>query len=603
MEDADYHLAECPNKGAFSEACWLNNRGSPLLVVTWTTSVGYHLIDEDSQMKTRRVTYSFLLGVLMVGMLGLCQIVSATPSKPKKDKKTTAAKPVTDEQLKLDAMLIEARMQQEAGNNEVAMKTYRAILKKDADYSAAHYGISQLMSKAGRVDSALYYAEKASEIDAENVWYKIWRSEIYKLTGQTAKLVSIWEELIKLRPNEVDYYFQLSNAYITERNLPKAIEALNRLEKVIGINEQGSLQKQRLWNALGKPEKGIKEVEALAQASAGDNLYNTILAETYMKQKNYSKAKQYYTAALAKEPNNQYLHISFAEYYKATGNQEAAFEELKKGFTGPQLETESKIQMLRSFYPGEEFYGSSKRYAFDLLEVIVQEADDPHQYALVYGDILLKQERFEEAAKQFALHLERDSSQYEVWETMMLCEGDIPSNRELVYQHACRCEAIFPFHTLPYVIQGQYLFEKGKYEEALQKLTQAERNGFNKGYLEAETYAILAECFHSLKNSEQCFHYYDLCLKLRPNDISVLNNYAFYLSEARLNLEKAEQMSARVLATEPNNPNYLDTYAWILHQMGRNKEALQYIKKAIQNNKSDKAIYEEHLKAIEEAMK
>ena len=130
-----------------------------------------------------------------------------------------------------------------------------------------------------------------------------------------------------------------------------------------------------------------------------------------------------------------------------------------------------------------------------------------------------------------------------------------------------------------------------------------ERNGFNKGYLQAEAYALMAECFHALKDNEQCFHYYELCLKLRPNDISVLNNYAFYLSEANQQLEKAEQMAARVLATEPNSPNYLDTYAWILHQMGRNKEAVQYMKKAIQNDKSNKEVFKTHLKAIEEAMK
>ena len=554
-------------------------------------------------MNIRHVTYPLILCAFLLSMVGFCQPANGTPSKPKKEKKTAAPKPVTDEQLKLDALLIEARMQQEAGNNEVAMKNYRTIINHDASYSAAHYGMSQLMSRAGRVDSALYYAERAAELDVENLWYKIWCAEIYSLIGQTSKFTATWEELVKLRPMNVDYYYQLSNAYIAANNLPKAIEALNRLEKVIGINKEGSLQKQRLWNAMGKTDKGIKEIEALAKATTGDNQYNVILAEMYMKNQNYPKAKQYLDAALAQEPDNQFFHISMAEYYKATGNDEAAFEELKKGFSGPQIETESKVQVLRNFYTVEDFYGKSKRYSFALMELIMKESKDPYKYALAYGDLLLRQERYEEAARQFALHLQRDSSQYEVWEDLLISEGSVKGNEDILYQHACRAEANFPLHTLPYLIQAQYLYDKGNPKEAVQKLKQVERNGFNKGYLQAEAYALMAECFHALKDNEQCFHYYELCLKLRPNDISVLNNYAFYLSEANQQLEKAEQMAARVLATEPNSPNYLDTYAWILHQMGRNKEAVQYMKKAIQNDKSNKEVFKIHLKAIEEAMK
>ena len=40
-------------------------------------------------------------------------------------------------------------------------------------------------------------------------------------------------------------------------------------------------------------------------------------------------------------------------------------------------------------------------------------------------------------------------------------------------------------------------------------------------------------------------------------------------------------MSARAIALEPNNATYIDTYAWILHRLGRNEEAKQYMRQAL----------------------
>ena len=57
----------------------------------------------------------------------------------------------------------------------------------------------------------------------------------------------------------------------------------------------------------------------------------------------------------------------------------------------------------------------------------------------------------------------------------------------------------------------------------------------------------------------------------------VLNNYAYFLSLDKKDLERAEEMSAKSLKLEPDNPTYLDTYAWILFQQKRYAEAQVYI--------------------------
>lgn len=54
-------------------------------------------------------------------------------------------------------------------------------------------------------------------------------------------------------------------------------------------------------------------------------------------------------------------------------------------------------------------------------------------------------------------------------------------------------------------------------------------------------------------------------LVYKENNIGTLNNYAYYLSVERKNLDKAEEMSYRTVKVEPTNGTYhgylcLDTF-------------------------------------------
>ena len=80
---------------------------------------------------------------------------------------------------------------------------------------------------------------------------------------------------------------------------------------------------------------------------------------------------------------------------------------------------------------------------------------------------------------------------------------------------------------------------------------------------------------------QHAYESYDSCLVYRPDEALVLNNYAYYLSLQRQKLDKAEDMSRRSLEQEPDNPTYIDTYAWILFQQKRYAEAKTYIDKAL----------------------
>ena len=81
-----------------------------------------------------------------------------------------------------------------------------------------------------------------------------------------------------------------------------------------------------------------------------------------------------------------------------------------------------------------------------------------------------------------------------------------------------------------------------------------------------------------LDSSDAC---YERALQIDPRNSFVCNNYAYSLCLRGNDLERALSLSRTSLETEPENPAYLDTYAWILYHLGRLDQAIEAAKAAI----------------------
>ena len=100
--------------------------------------------------------------------------------------------------------------------------------------------------------------------------------------------------------------------------------------------------------------------------------------------------------------------------------------------------------------------------------------------------------------------------------------------------------------------------------------------------LASDLYAFMGDILYRMSSPDEAFAAYDNSLKWKSDNISALNNYAYYLSELRRDLSKAETMSRKTVDAEPTNPTYLDTYAWIMFLQKRYDEARAYIDRAVE---------------------
>lgn len=544
-------------------------------------------------------TKKLLFIIFIAAVCGCGSRKAATPATGRYER--PPLREVSEEQLKLDAMLIDALAMQESGRLNEAVEMYARIVEADPGCAAAWYEMGRHMMARHWTDSAEACLRRATKLQPSNVWYLKALAQNEQLSANTKALTETWERIVKVQPTVLENYYELSNAYIEAGNLTKAVEVLDRVERMIGVTEEVSLQKQKLWNAAGKPAKALREVEALADAYPKETRYSAILAETYMQQKQYKKAKVYYDRILAQNPDDPYIHIQLAEYNKAVGKPTEADREMELAFANPSLTTRMKLQLLGSFYTEEEFYGSRRTTTFRLMDMAMKNCEDSTEYAAFYGNVLMQQEKFAEAAHQFALALQKDSSLYELWEAELICLTEVEGAEETLADYAVRAARLFPMHTLPHYLLAMHCYQEKRYDVALTHLADAMKWGFSKGYLEAQCYALEAECHYRAGHYDKCWASFEKRLAKEPDDIEALNNYAYYLAEQGQNLEKALTMSRKTIEKEPEVANFLDTYAWILHLLGRDREALPYMEKAVKlDPKSD--TLREHYDTIKKSL-
>lgn len=390
---------------------------------------------------------------------------------------------VSEAELKVDAAQIDATTQMMIGHLTEAVDQYRKILKDNPDYASAHFEIGRIFLGSGWLDSALFHLREAVRLDNRNVWYQQQLAKVYERRHDMKNFTATHEEIVKQHPDVVDYYYDLSNAYLEAENVPASIEVLNRLEKRYGVTETVSLQKQRLWQLIDKPDKARAELERLAEAIPGGERYNAILAESYMAEKNYAKALQYYERILSTTPNDENIHISIASCYLAMKNYAKVYEHIRLGVSHPGVDCKDKLNYLTEFLRDKKFFTTYSRACFLLADTLAQQCSDSKELALVYGKMLAAQSRYGEAAKQFLSYLEADKNAYPVWESLLMCESATPESTELLLEHAKKASDLFPLQVYPYF--------------------------------------ILAKCHLDTGDCENARHYIERCIMLAPNDSEV----------------------------------------------------------------------------------
>lgn len=508
---------------------------------------------------------------------------------------TVASKKQATEKDNIDFtfLFFNANKEKILGNLELAAKMYQQCLQINPSSSAAMYELANIYYNHGNSRQALDLARGASEIEPSNIWYSTLFAQCLVNEKRYAETIHLYERLIKNYPEKADLYYELATAQMYLNKKKDAIQTFNSLEKVIGITEDVSVQKVRIYKGLGNVDESIKEISKLIKSFPAESKYYGMLGEIYQENGMKQKAFETYNDLLKIDPDNAYVHLSLADYYRSMKENEKAFSEIKIAFNNPSLDIDAKVKILLSFYTLSENSAAMKDQAMELCKILVDVHNNDAKSHSLYGDFLYRDRNLEKAREQFRASIAIDKEKYPLWNQLLIIDSEL-NDFESTLQDSREAIELFPNQPVPYWLSGIANYQLKNYKEAIDALNTGMVYVIDNKPLLSQFYSSLGDVEYKNKNFKASDSAYTKALEVDSSNVQVLNNYSYYLSLREVNLELAERMSKKSNELEPNNNSFQDTYGWILYQMKKYEEAKKWIEKAIQNGGNNGVILEHY---------
>ena len=519
-----------------------------------------------------------ILPLLVITLLS-CKSKKVATTSTKAE--TAVSKGLSEEnQAKFAFYFVEGCKERMKGNIELAENAFRECLKIDPTSAAVKYELGNIYRFNGLYDNALKYGKECANADPKNEWYQLLYIECLHNKRQFAQAAEIYARLIKNYPNRSEFYEGLAAEYMYSGNYEKSYKTFDDLEKKFGQNEAFTLNKIKLLKQLKKAVEVEAEFKKLIASNPSEIRYYTYLSEFYQETNQNDKAMANYQEALKLEPKNPMIHLALADYYKSINEKENMFKEIRIAFENPDLEVETKLKILESYYELSDVNEEYKKQADELCDIALKANPSSAGVHSIKADFLLKDKKIKEARDEYEQAIKYDKSSYNVWTQLLATEAELGEYKS-IEAHSAEAMELFPNQPLPYFFNGISNNTLKNYSKAIESLTDGLEFVYNNNLLMIDFYSSLGEAYNSNKQYDKSDKAFDDALKIDPDNASILNNYAYYLSLRKEKLEKAEKFSRRSNELSPNNRSYLDTYGWILYQQGKYKEAEDWLSRAI----------------------
>ena len=478
-------------------------------------------------------------------------------------------------------------------NFEEALKFFQKCIKLDDSQAVPFYESAIINKEHGNFDLATEQIKKAVAIEKDNRWFVIAYAEIL-FSNQDFKNAAIkYKKLIALEPGNEEFYFMLSDTYIYANDFEKAIAVYDELEKHKGVDKLISMQKHKLYRKLNNMKGAIKELQSILNAFPDDIEAMEILSELYLLNDEKEKAFELFKKIAVLAPENGRIHLTLADYYRENGENETSYNELKLAFKSTKLNIDTKVRILSSYYQLIALNPQMSLQAHELSEIMISAHPNDIKARSVYADILYTDNQFQEAKEQYLYILEIDKSKSQIWSQVLFIQAE-QNDFEGLLKSSKEALEYFPTDPLFYYFNGVSNKRFKNYDEAINSLEMGVEFVIDNQNLLLEFYSSLADAYHATKAHKLSDAFYEKVLAIDSNNILVLNNYAYYLSVRKVNLERAKVMSFKCNELEQNNGTYQDTYAWILYEMGDYLDAKIWMKKSLTNGGDKNAVVVEH---------
>ncbi|MFT5914144.1 MAG: tetratricopeptide (TPR) repeat protein [Flammeovirgaceae bacterium] len=514
------------------------------------------------------------------------EVIDGSTSTKGKDKKYSDDK---KEEFAMDAFT-EGMKHFILQDYEKAISHFKESEKFVSSNSAVHYQLAYSHMKLAKFNSALEHAKKSLELDKSNQYYYGLLAQIHKYNHQYVEATEVYKQRIQnIEPLSEDFYLDLAEAQMFAGKQNDALKTYDDAEVEFGLNEMVIRQKQKIYLRSNKTNEAIKEGDKLVDAFPENKDYMLDQVQLLMTTQNTNKAVVILEKLLADNPGDPKATFLLSDVYKIKGEHEKSAELLREAFRSPDLDESLKLDILggylrRSSNPTEQKNG------LELSKVVLEAHPESPKAISMYADFLITTapddlEIKKEVRDLYGKATKMNGNDYNNWRQMIGLDWELEEMDSIV-KHTEDALEYFPNQIMLHLQNGAANATLKNYEEAEATLSQAKMLAAGNKEVLVQLDSYLGDVYYNLKEFGKSDAAFESVLDIDPKNIHALNNYSYYLSLRKENLEKAKEMGKFLVTLEPENDTYLDTYGWVLFVNGDYKEAKQYLEKAASTSKS-----------------
>jgi tetratricopeptide (TPR) repeat protein len=327
---------------------------------------------------------------------------------------------VPEAELDRQNKFLNAEAKRMLGKHDEAVDAYKKFLYENEKNGAAWYGLSRSYTALKDWGKALDAVTKALENEPDNQWYHIHQADLLEQMGRVKDAARVYETLTKRYPNNPAFYERQAYLAVLAADPQMGLKALDRLEKLRGINEATSTKKHLIYVGLNDNKRAADELLRLADAYPTELEYRHSLARFYLEIGDQAAARRTYEDILKRRPDD--TKARFALLDKTKSSSDATFVQgLRPLFQDPAAPIDAKIKQVVPYLEKLE-KTKEPALASALLDLGTDlekaHPDDPKAWSLS-GDLLYLLDRDDEALTRYRRCIALRPRVFSVWDNAL----------------------------------------------------------------------------------------------------------------------------------------------------------------------------------------
>jgi len=521
------------------------------------------------------------LAILAIAVLAMSALAG-------KNDPTINGVPVAD-QRKAEYIYLQAQSEKNRGNYDAFYDLLAYAHEIDPGNTAVSFYLGMCKIRMNNTtktlcEDGLALMKQHFEAQPEDLYETTFYSDANMQLGKPEEALRAIKLLNEHNPNRIELQMRLAEAYSRSGDHVQSNATYDSIEALFGDAIQITSSKIDNYMAMNDSAGALKEMRGLLATAPRNDSYNIAMSGLFQHYGMNDSAMYYLDRAQEYAPGNGYIYLARAEYYNMAGDSAGYEQQIYNALTAQQLDVDSKLGVLLGYIHQQLAKEDTTQRINDLFTVLIQQ--HPHEARIhqLYSEYFFAKKDYKGAIEQLGYSLDVNPTDADGWRNLVILNmmddnyPDAVKASEKALEYNPDNLDLLGYVAGCYHQMKEYDKAIATYEKTLALVDSADVEK------RAELITGMGDTYSEMKDSVKTVECYEHALRLDPNSSGTLNNYAYYLAQRGENLDRAERMAALAVKDDPENANFIDTYAWVFFAKKDYNMALLYIKSAVEKD-------------------